>query len=248
MSAASPVVWIVASVGAAERWAPALASCRLDVHALAWSELQPPAAADVDLAGRLREARDHLTILTSPNAARFVPEAACAGVRAACVGQTSADAARAKGFRVVHVGRAGGEALARELVSAMPDLAEVHVLHQHHARTEGWDVLRAAGVTVRLTCSYVMAERGDFQERVAAAPEPAAVVLGSLRAAEALHAAWARTGREWDPGVWFAALGDITADVARQLLGDRVVVARETNPAALADVIARHLDIDRETT
>jgi len=72
--------------------------------------------------------RDGWIVLTSANAARFLMEAAALHhdlqklLRqrpAACVGEATARAARARGYQVQHVAaRATGDDLARELVAA----------------------------------------------------------------------------------------------------------------------------------
>lgn len=242
MSAGRPVVWIVASDEAASRWAPALDARGLGAHALPWSEARPLRPGHVDLESIVRRRREVLTVLTSANAARFIPDALCTGVRAACVGETTAEAARLKGFDVVLVGRQGGAALARDLLTAVPGLERVHVLHQRQARTEGWLILAEAGVRLDLTPTYEMEARADFSERVAGAPPPAAIALGSPRAADALAAALRGADRSLAADVCVAALGATTAAHAAALFGVRVVLAGSATPAALAEAILRDME------
>jgi uroporphyrinogen-III synthase len=97
-------------------------------------------------------------------------------------------AARARGLEVAWVGDAGAEDLARRVAASLPG-GRVLFLAGRDARREGPQALEAAGLDVEEVVVYRMAPREAFAGEVQAAPRPAALVVGSPRAGEALAGA-----------------------------------------------------------
>lgn len=202
-------VWTVASAGTAARWAAAIRAAGAEALPLAWSEIVD-AATPAEVARALERVGPDLVLLTSPNALRALPCGLGAGFEAACVGEATAEAARAAGFAVRHVGRGSGADLARELVAAgAPGL--VLFLRGEVVRREGTDVLAGAGWRVEERVVYEARPRGAFDAEVAAAAAPATVVVGSPNGATALDRALEAAGRTGVRALPAVAIGETTA-------------------------------------
>lgn len=206
----SASVWIVASGETAPRWETVFRAEGLDVVGLPWSRIEGVMEPDA-VRARLTQADVDLVLLTSPNAARCVPPGGGAGLEAACVGEATAAAAREAGFRVTLVGSGTGRELAEALVRDRSP-APVLFLRGRDVRRAGLRILEAAGFAVAEEIVYEAKPLPDFVERVRAAPEPAAVAIGSPRAAEALADALTRTGRYPVRARLMLAMGEPTAD------------------------------------
>jgi len=225
VTGAPPIVWVVAGLKTAERWVVRLREAGFAAGALAWAE-----GKALDFDEGLLGPHD-LVLLTSVRAAGSLPRAWCAGRPAACVGAKTAEAARGHGYDVVLVGEAGGEALARQILKRKPRPKRVLYPCGQEARPEAPGVLAHGGLDVDELPVYAMEPLADFPERVARAPEPAAIVLGSPKAAEALHAA----GRALPDKVALLALGSITAERAQALFARSVT---QTPSADATGVVA----------
>jgi uroporphyrinogen-III synthase len=224
-------VWVVGSDRTVERWCHALSVGGIDAVALPWSEVVAP--ADPEAVGDALSTRPDLVCLTSGNAARFVPSGAAAGLPAACVGEASARAAVAAGFRIDMVGRGGAADLARRILAERPAARSLLHLRGADALDDLPDLLRASGRDVRSVVAYATRARPRFPSEVAAAPDPSALIVGSPLAAAALDAALlasARTALRAPPCV---ALGEATALRLRSLSFPDVRVAASPDPDAI---------------
>ena len=231
MSPSPPVVWVVAGAETAARWVHALRKEGLAAGALPWSA--PRALAWEGF----RDPRPALVLLTSRRAADVLPPGAGTGIRAACVGASTAEAARARGFEPVFVGEAGGAALAATILAAPGVPPRVVFLAGADVRHEAVEALEGGGVIVETLPVYEMAPCEGFDGRVRDAPEPAAVALGSPRAAEALHAALGRIDRSLPATAVCGVLGAVTAERATALFDRYVAVAERTDPEGLAGAL-----------
>ncbi len=234
MTAAVPVVWVVAGRETAESWVTALRTQGCAAGALVWAEarMTPPTA--------LPEA--DLVLFTSRRAALALPEGAGADRPAACVGAGTASAARARGFDVVLVGEAGGSDLAARILAERPEARQVLFLCGQDARREAPDALRAGGVAVESLPVYAMEPAPDFGMHVARSPEPAAVVLGSPRAADALAEALQAVDRTLPEDAVVVVLGAVTAERATERFGRYVARASSTDADGLAGAVRAALD------
>ena len=241
MTEAARRVWIVAGQGTCRRWSRALSEVGLEALELPWGE--PAPAEDLETAcALLRQGEGDLVLFTSRNAVEVLPEHVGTGHRSACVGHGTAKAARARGFEVVLVGQAGGEVLARRLLGGRPSTRDVLFLRGHEARPEAQAVLEAAGVTVRSLAVYRMDLRARFEADVGQAAEPAALLLGSPRAADVLRGALKSARRELPMALALVAPGAVTAEHAATILGRAIHVAEHVNPAGLAKAVLASLE------
>jgi uroporphyrinogen-III synthase len=224
-------VWVVGSDRTVERWCHALSVAGVDAVALPWSEVTAPEEPG-DLEAALR-ARPDLVCLTSGNAARFVPSGVAAGLPAACVGEASARAASAAGFRIDLVGRSGAADLARRILAERSAARSLVHLRGADALDDLPDLLRAAGRDVRSVVAYATRARGDFAAELAAAPDPVALIVGSPLAAAALDAALQASGRTVLRARPSVALGETTGARLRSLSFTAVPIARSPDPEAL---------------
>ncbi len=202
MSAAPPVVWVVAARASAVRWVAVLREHGVAAGALIWAEARPLVADDV----ALPEAE--LVLFTSRQALDVLAYGAGDGRRAACVGAGTARDARAKGFEVVLVGEQGGAHVAARIGEELPGTSSVLWLRGEAARPEARDALVARGIEVHELPVYAMVPAEDFGARVAAAPPPDAVIVGSPRAVDALAAA----GRALPEAAHVITPGALTAE------------------------------------
>jgi len=247
VSGAPPVVWVVAGERSARRWVAALREAELAAGALVWaaaaSLLEGRAPGDPGL-GACADA--DLVLFTSRHAALVLPDGHGAGRLAACVGRGTAEAAAARGYDVVLVGARGSADLAARLVAERKDVRRVLWPCGRDARREAPDVLEAAGLDVVAVPVYAMVEAPDFAARVGAAPEPAAIVLGSPRAVLALETALATAGRDLPAATVLAVLGSVTAERAAATFERYVAQASRTDGAGLAravtEALARAID------
>ena len=244
MNADARPVWVVAGAGTCRRWSRALGDEGLEGIELPWSVLRPDPQLD-RLATALADAPERLVLFTSRSAVAVLPDGVGVGRRCACVGPGTARAASACGFEVALVGAAGGAALARSLLAELPEERAVLFLRGREARPEAEDALLAAGVGVRSLTVYRMDVQPDFAAVVRAAPEPSAILLGSPRAADALHEALAATDRPLPPSVVLVAPGAVTAAHAGAKFGRAIQVAQHVDPAGLAQSVHEALS-DRE--
>jgi uroporphyrinogen-III synthase len=183
---------------------------------LAWSTLVPrlePAQA----LGAVRYHRPDLVLLTSPFAVAMLGAGAAQGQPAACVGEATAMAARAAGFDVVVVGRAGAAALVETLLARHPRPRSVLWLRGAEVVGVGAERLRAASVAVHEVITYDADPRAAFAAEVQAAPEPAAVLVHSPRAAVALADALLAVDRVLPRGAGLYGLGASAAARLRDL-------------------------------
>jgi uroporphyrinogen-III synthase len=235
----TPPVWTVASADTARRWAAAVRAAGHDALPLAWSEIVGVGDPD-DVVRAIARVGPDLVLLTSPNAVRHLPAGLGDGLDAACVGEATAEAARGVGFAVRHVGRGTGMDLALELVAAgAPGL--VLFLRGETVRPEGTEVLERAGWRVEDQVVYAARPRAAFGAEVAAAPAPAAVVVGSPRGAQALEAALRSARRDDGRCGPVLGIGETTAASLKSLGFGRVracdVPGVEGILAALADLL-----------
>jgi uroporphyrinogen-III synthase len=232
----NPTVWVVASLDTATKWCDLLRERGLAAEALAWSEFHSVVTA-AQLAQLRMGARPDVLLLTSANTVRSLPAEASWPVPVACVGEATAEAAREAGLDVRWVGARGAEQVAADLAAARPG-CRVLFLRGRDARREGVDALEQAGCTVEEVIVYEMQRALGFPARVAEAPAPAAVVVGSPRAAEALAEALGTVAR---PGVGdrpVLAVGDTTAARLGELGFTDVRDAGHPSGRALADAVA----------
>lgn len=233
-------VWITRPQPAAQesvaRWMAAGASARavptVQVRGLHLNPAEVPKVIQV--------VRDGWIVLTSANAARFLMEAASLHhdlltlLRqrpAACVGQATARAARARGFQVEHIAaRATGSDLARELVSARR--ADMFLLPGSDLQRPEVELnLRAHGADVTSICVY---DTAPVQELAAADADDLrahtvdAVALYSPSAAAGLVRGAAAGGIAVTQLPPVLALGPTTAASAEQQ--GLSVVARADDP------------------
>lgn len=260
----SAAVWIVGSPGfvqrAARDAAEAWASHRLEPIALPWSR-----RVDAGVAGAAEAALAagdvDLVMLTSAESVAALPAGAGAGHRAACVGVATAAAARAKGFDVaddVDVAGVvrGGRALGAAIAAREPRPRRVLWLCGRDRRHEPREVLAAAGIALDEVVTYALDARPDFAETLAAAPRPAAVVLGSPRGVDALAATLVGLHRALDQHTpVIVPRGEVTERHARDAFGARVRVApprgdgRGTDyPRAVAEALGSRPASDDEVT
>lgn len=203
------LVWTVASAQTARRWAAAVPATAYEGLALAWSETVAVGEPEGAVRALARVGPD-LVLLTSPNALAHLPPGIGTGLDAACVGETTARAARTAGFAVRHVGKGSGADLAHELVAGgEPGL--VLFLRGEVVRHEGADILEGAGWRVEHQVVYAARPREAFDAEVAAAPAPAAVVVGSPQGATALARALDAADRGALRAVPTVAIGETTA-------------------------------------
>jgi len=231
MSAVPLPVWVVGSPTFVQR------ACGADWPAhglgavpLPWSERR-----EVPDAGQGRRALAvgdfELVMLTSVHALGGLPEGSGRGHAAACVGVSTADAARALGFDVVTDERTpgvvgGGRALAAAILARDPRPTRVLWLCGRDRRPEAREPLQAAGVRLDEVVTYAMEPRPDFAATIAAAMPPVAIVVGSPRGSDALAAALATRDRPLGDDVPVVVpRGEVTARHARAHFGNRVVVA-----------------------
>jgi len=214
------LIWTVASADTAARWAAAVRAAGHEALPLAWSEIVAVGDPRDTVHGLGRVGAD-LVLLTSPNALRGLPDGVGTGHDAACVGETTAQAAREAGFAVRHVGQGTGADLARELVAAgEPGL--VLFLRGEVVRREGTDVLEDAGWRVEERVVYAARPRDAFDAEVAAAPAPAACMVGSPNGAAALDRALTAAGRRDLRAGPVVAIGETTAERLAALSFTRV--------------------------
>ena len=192
MSAATtgPVV-VVATEETAVAWTLVLRARGIDARACPASRVAAPESRDA-VRDALLAAGDALVLATSPNAVRFLPDAAGRGRPAAAVGAATARALRAAGFAVEARGESGAEDLARRLVEG--PARHVLWLRGEVAREEGAATLRAAGWTVDEVVAYRVVPHEGFAACVATGPARA-YVLGSPRSVAALVLALRAAGR-----------------------------------------------------
>lgn len=229
--AGRPVVWIVASAGAAERWAGAFADAGVSGLPLAWGRVRAVGEPSA-LEARLCAGPWAFVLLTSPNAVSGLVPGGGSGQSAVCVGAATAAAARAVGFEVSAVGAGTGADLAATLIA---DRSPGRVLW-----LRGRDVvsgaerrLRTAGFEVVSEVTYEVGADDDFAARVRDAPPPAAVAVGSPRGARALDSALgaAAGSVKARPAL---AVGSTTADALRALGFSDVRVPARPDAAELA--------------
>jgi uroporphyrinogen-III synthase len=178
-------VWVVATEVTARRWSDDMRSFGWTPHPLAWGTARPLATrADFDAA--LPRVSPDLVLLTSAESLAFLGETRVPGVAAACVGPATASAAAQHGFDVVVSGEGGSMQLAAGVAALPRPPRTVLWLRGRDARPEGAASLRAAGSTVEELVTYAVEPAPGFAAAVRAAPEPAALAVGSPRAAEAL--------------------------------------------------------------
>lgn len=228
-------VWVVASEPTGRRWAEAIEAAGDAALALPWSEVVEPSDA-ADLAAALDE-RPDVVLLTSANAVRYLPTCGARGMRAACVGRTTAEAARRAGFDVAVVGRTGAEEVARRVLAELPGAQRILFLRGSDARDEATEVLRAHGRAVRSAVAYETRPRAAFVSDVHAAPPPAAVVVGSPLAAAALDDALDVTERADAREVPAVAVGETTAADLRGRGFPRVTAASHPDPEAIVEAL-----------
>lgn len=222
-----PVVHLVGSAAFVTRWADAVGPWSAPVS-LITSRVAPP--ADPRLLERVLRARTHdLLFLTSAHALQFVPDAACAGWSAACVGARSAEVARSRGVEVLFEGHRGAEALAAGLLHVAPGIETYLHPASAHARPEGPARLREGGKQVDVIEAYTMEEAPDLAEAVAAAPPPDVLVFGSPRSVMA----WLGVDPVVSTDVPRVVLGEITRAALREAEGDRDPVCLRPDPDAL---------------
>jgi|GEM_PF-4154882 len=184
-AAAPRHLWLVGSRARVEEQAQAWSSPSYVPHALAWSELVVRLPATQVIAA-LRYHRPDVVLLTSAFAVAMLGAGEAAGHAAACVGETTGGAAGRAGFDSVLLGRAGAVALAETLLARAPRPRRVLWLRGEDALRAGAERLRQGGVTVEEVITYAAVPLSSFQPGVRAAPEPAAVLVESPRAADAL--------------------------------------------------------------
>ena len=153
----------------------------------------------------------------------------------------TAEAAREHGYDVMLVGEAGGAALAAEVLKLRPKHKRVLYPCGQEARPEAPGVLAHGGLDVDELPVYAMEPLPDFAARVGKSPEPAAVVLGSPKAAEALHAALEAAARVLPKGAALIALGAVTAERATALFGRYVAQSPSTDAAGVAAAVGTAL-------
>jgi len=235
----SRVVWVVASADTAARWAEIAHRAGLDARPLAASVVGP--VGDLGrIASRLDEVGPDLVLLTSPHAAALLPPGTGDGWQAACVGPTTAEAARAAGFTVVHVGSGTGAHLARDLIAdGEPGLALF--LCGEVVRPDALDLLEAAGWRVEQEVVYAARPRPEFAAEVAAVPAPDAIAVGSPEAAAALARALPSPGLRDRPAV---AVGETTAARLRALGFSRVTRPEVPRAGAVVGALLELLPTD----
>lgn len=227
-------VWIVASEATAGSWAEAVAASGRDVEPLAWG-VPHPVAGVADLEQAVARVQPALLLLTSPESMAFLRGASPPRVSAACVGPRTAEAAHAAGLAVALVGTAGAGDLAARLLALRPRPERLLWLRAREAREEGVERLRAAHMEVEELVTYDLAPAHDFALRLARAPEPGAVVVGSPRAAVALMGALREAGRGLSPGAVVVAAG---ASTAARLAELGLSPVRTADPPGIASILA----------
>lgn len=229
-------VWVVATEATAAAWAEVVASSGREVDVLAWGAARP-CAAPADLEAAVARVHPALLLLTSAEGAAFLRGAvrAATSVPAACVGPRTAEAAHAAGLPVALVGSAGSRELAERLLGQLAPDEALLWLRGREAREEGVERLRAAHRRVEELVTYEIAPAPGFAAAVAAAAPPRAVLVGSSRAAVALHEALLAARRALPAQTRLVASG---ATTARRLgeLGFAGVVAAD--PPGIARMLS----------
>ncbi len=230
-AAATPArVGVVATVETAAAWAAAIRGLGLTVVAAPFARVatpRDPARATMALSSK----RHDLVFATSSNAVRFLPADVGFGRAAAAVGAKTARALRERGFRVDFEGAAGAASLAKSVAAAGAPRA-VLWLRGERAREEGAAALRAAGFAVDEVETYRTEPLAEFPSTVAGLGTPAAWVVGSPAAVDALAAAGALA-----PSTPCVAAGETTAAALRDAGISSVEVASEPTPDAIAQAV-----------
>ena len=194
----------------------AFVSPRYVPHGLPWSELVVRLPAAQVLAA-LRYHRPDVVLLTSGFAVSMLAAGAAAGHAAACVGESTGVAAGAAGFQTLLVGRAGALALAGALLERVPRPRRVLWLRGDEVQREGVERLRQAGVSVEEVVTYAAEPLPAFVPGLRAAPDPAAVLVQSPRAADALADALLATDRVLPRACGLFGLGSLAGERLRDL-------------------------------
>jgi len=132
----------------------------------------------------------------------------------------------------------GGAALAKQILAEETGVRRVLWPCARQARREVPEILSAAGCEVLEVPVYAMVPVPTFAARVAAAPSPAAVVLGSPRAVDALQGALGAASRDLPAGVPLAVLGSVTAKRAAATFEGYVAQASSKDGAGLARAVS----------
>lgn len=230
-------VWVVASEDMAAQWCDALSGHGYRATALAWSHVHA-VEADRALRRALVLGRPDRVLLTSRYAVRHRPAALPADLACACVGEATAEAARAAGLDVREVGPGTGERLAQQLLEASPPIDHVLFLRGRHIRREGVQRLEQGGVEVAEVVVYEARPRDDFSGALRRAEAPDALVAGSPRAARALAAGLVASGRSDRLELPVVAPGAPTADALAEAGFTMIETAPAPSPAGLAAGLA----------
>ena len=209
-------IWLVATDATAARWAQSLDPARGTPHALVWGKARPLVCAE-ELDATCARIRPELLLLTSPEALAFLGSRTAKGLEAVCVGAVTAEVATTYGVTVRGHGDGGGIELARWILDLPSHPRRFLWLRGRDARTEVAALLRASGATVEELITYAVEPEAGFPEAVRNAPEPAAVLVGSPRGAEALVAALAAAGRALPPATELLTAGPSTDRRLREL-------------------------------
>ena len=205
MTSSSParLVLVVASETTSRDWAKRLEALGVPARALPWSSIGPgpdcKRANDLlGVKGGDRSKPRRIVLLTSKNAAEFLPASVGVGWQAVAVGPESARAAIEAGFSVDADpdadSAAGFASVARGLVERLGPGRRAIWLRGESANRDGIEVLKAAYWIVAEFATYRAEPRLGFEASVLLAPPARAWVVGSPAAAAALTAAFGAKG------------------------------------------------------
>ncbi len=218
-------VLVMASESTSREWAERLESFGVPARALPWSTIGP--GPDCERANDLLRVKGgdrsnprRIVLLTSKNAALFLPVRAGVGWQAMTVGPETARAAIEAGFTVdaepVADEGAGFASVARGLIARLGHGRRAIWLRGESAHRDGVELLKAAGWIVAEFVTYRAEPRIGFEASVHLASGARAWVVGSPAAARALIAAFGTKG--FPPPLGQARVfvrGETTADVLR---------------------------------
>ncbi|MGM0585958.1 MAG: uroporphyrinogen-III synthase [Pseudomonadota bacterium] len=178
-------------------------------------------------------------ILTSPAAARLAPAApALRDLPCWCVGEATAEAARAAGFPAPRAGPSDAQALARLILAEAPAGARLLHLRGRHATAGFAEALRAGGLRLREAVIYEMRPAPALTaeaESALAAREIALAPVWSPRSARILAGLLAR---RFDLSATTAlAISPAAAAPLRPAGFGRVAVAPAPTGAAMRDAM-----------
>lgn len=237
MTETGPLIWLAMSEGLLSKYEAAFAERGARTVAVPVTRLVPPANIEA-LRSALRAREHDAVLLTSANAVAFIDPKLARGWPAVCVGLHTGRAAKQAGFDVVMVGARGAQVIAEQVVTEAPAIERVLFLRGRHALDIATHQLRSAGRVVHEVVAYTLDAHPDVEQRVADAPDPDAIVVGSPRAGDILLQALGGSFAPRLAAATFLSLGATTARHLRELGAETVRQAERPGPEGVAALLS----------